>query len=379
MLSTSVGAEAERQRISMATLCSRAWLPSNSIFCLPSQLTSSSLPSSRNAQTFLPIYISKRKLVLRHAVSPTQDAAGVDPRDGVPLYKPNSYQQIVEDAARALMYALDDGKTRLEIEFPSLPTSISSYKGSSDEFIDANIQLALALARRISESRQITSRIIFPDRPEKRRAARIFQSALNLITGISIGSLDDVQGGTIKSLFNSIRSTLDMDFGSSNEGKWESAEQPSLYVFVNCSTRELVEVEQYVDAFAKETPVLLFNLELDTLRSDLGLLGFPPRELHYRFLCKFLPVYYIRTRDYSKTVAAAPFVLNYSGALFRQYPGPWQVMLKQSDGSYACVAESAGRFTLGQTKEELLRVLGIQEKEGSSMAFLRQGYKEGAC
>lgn len=30
------------------------------------------------------------------------------------------------------------------------------------------------------------------------------------------------------------------------------------------------------------------------------------------------------------------------------YSGPWQVMLKQGDGSYACVAESASRFTLGE-------------------------------
>lgn len=28
--------------------------------------------------------------------------------------------------------------------------------------------------------------------------------------------------------------------------------------------------------------------------------------------------------------------------------GPWQVMLKQADGSYACIAESATRFTLGE-------------------------------
>lgn len=28
--------------------------------------------------------------------------------------------------------------------------------------------------------------------------------------------------------------------------------------------------------------------------------------------------------------------------------GPWQVMLKQTDGSFACVAESATRFTLGE-------------------------------
>eukprot|EP01018_Ginkgo_biloba_P039281 Gb_23725 [translate_table: standard] len=50
-------------------------------------------------------------------------------------------------------------------------------------------------------------------------------------------------------------------------------------------------------------------------------------------------------------------------------------MLKQTDGCYACVAESDKRFTLGQTKEELLRVLGLQEEEGSSMEFLRRGYK----
>nr|GMD30582.1 Protein low PSII accumulation 3, chloroplastic [Ipomoea batatas] len=50
-------------------------------------------------------------------------------------------------------------------------------------------------------------------------------------------------------------------------------------------------------------------------------------------------------------------------------------MLKQSDGSYACVAESDSRFTLGETKEELLRVLGLQEEKGSSLEFLRRGYK----
>lgn len=91
--------------------------------------------------------------------------------------------------------------------------------------------------------------------------------------------------------------------------------------------------------------------------------------------------------------------------------GPWQVMLKQADGSFACVAESANRFTLGevncspqkyfgvlgnwfcvirslselmhclacQTKEELLRVLGLQEEEGSSLEFLRRGYKVVSC
>lgn len=250
-------------------------------------------------------------------------------RLGVSVYKPSSYGTLVADAGKALGYALDDNLKRVEIDFPPLPNSVSGYKGASDEFIDANIQLALALARKIHDLRGITSRLVFPDKPERRRASRTFGSAIEMTGCVSIGCLDDAPRSGGRSFWGSIRGALDFDFGEDVEGKYESTEKPGLYIILNCSTAELPAVEEYVNHFAgDDTAVVLFNLETDTLRADLGLLGFPPKDLHYRFLAQFLPVFYIRTRDYSKSVSVAPFILNYSGALFRQYPGPWQVILK---------------------------------------------------
>lgn len=42
----------------------------------------------------------------------------MDPKVGVSLYKPKSYEVLVTDAAKSLAYALEDGKLRLEIDFP---------------------------------------------------------------------------------------------------------------------------------------------------------------------------------------------------------------------------------------------------------------------
>lgn len=142
---------------------------------------------------------------------------------------------------------------------------------------------------------------MFPDKPEKRRASQLFKAALDSvihdlghvscicfcgcwvrfsvhnymfqIDGITIGSLDDVPAGAVTSFFRSLRNTLDFDFEDENEGwswewipllmwwtrfkiinfssfeilgRWVSDELPTLFIFINCSTRELGSIEKFV-------------------------------------------------------------------------------------------------------------------------------------
>ncbi len=143
-----------------------------------------------------------------------------------------------------------------------------------------------------------------------------FKPSLDLLDGISFGHAKEFIGdpiGNLKSLFYRAPDST------------SAASAADVYIFTCITTIELPGVRAYIDANVGSKVALAWNLELDTLRADLGLPGWPAKELHLNWLSTFKPAFYLRPRDYSKSVSVAPFIINYSGALLREYPGPWQV------------------------------------------------------
>ena len=104
----------------------------------------------------------------------------------------------------------------------------------------------------------------------------------------------------------------------------------------------------------------------------------PPQD---RFLSCVKPVYYLRTRQYSRSVSQPPFIVNFQGCIFRAYPGHFQTLLDTGTGRYRKVVGSDIRPALGEFKEQLtdaLREEGViakKEDEGKLFGFLRTGYK----
>jgi hypothetical protein len=84
-----------------------------------SSLSSSSLSTSiSTTKTLRNTSFKIKSLRTEREASSSDPNSGFDPKSGVAVYKPKSYEVLVTDAANSLAYALQDGKSRLEIDFP---------------------------------------------------------------------------------------------------------------------------------------------------------------------------------------------------------------------------------------------------------------------
>ena len=356
---------------------------------------------------------------------------------GRETYAPQSFQEMVSDAASAVRAAVSDGQMLLEVQLPTPPRARSNVDlGELDSNAAQAINLQLAAAfgddfvRNGNPATGLPWRthILVPDRTEYERARELFERERVEIGGgggffdqaddgrkktkTGGGPLGRVTIGTLAEVDSSLAGALEQTLtGADYKESLQNAMEADVLVAVNCSAVELLSVEAYRATFltdandnkskardayyseedviaktaARVRPLVVFNCDLDDLRGDLGLVGFPPQDLHHRFLSKILPVFYVRRREYNKTFfgrdggegdgAGGPVrQVYYGGALFREYPGPWQVMYKDKSldgGVLRGVMSQRERFRLREVKQALKVAAGVEEQKGSVDEFLR--------
>jgi len=308
---------------------------------------------------------------------------------------PASFFQLQQDCLAAAQRAIADKQTLMEVEFPPLPASVLELDDvSAYDVAQANLQLAVEFSRGMIEGGKGDIQkvsILLPDEDEKAIAIerytgksrdQVDDDTYNVAQGVTVSSLRRTEAGderlvkpeqTFLNLFG-----MGDDSASTRSGAVKPINGTDMYVVLVASAQELPDVEA-LHSQVPDVPIVFYNLKLDVLRGDLGAPAFPPKSFQDRFLSRVKPIYFLRTRQYSRSTPTPPFLVNYQGCLFRSYPGQYQTLLDTGTGSYRRLGGKDIRPGLGEFKEELteaLRQEGVFPKtEGGALDFLRVGYK----
>lgn len=299
---------------------------------------------------------------------------------------PSSFYELQQDCIRATRLARRDGHTLLEVEYPPLPANILEMDDvSTYDVLQANLKLVLDFSKGLlasdwedgqgSSSRKISKvSVLLPDQAEADFAIEKLGSA-NPYPGVVVTSIREVDPNDDR-LIKPEQLLLGL-FGGGSGGAVKAINDTDIYICLSSSAQELPDIEE-LHSLDPTKPIVFFNLKLDVLRGDLGAPAFPPKDFQDRFLSRVKPVYYLRTRQYSRSTPNPPFLVNFQGCLFRSYPGQYQTLLDTGNGRYRRVKGNDVRPALGAFKQELTDSLieqKVLEDEGSMFNFLRTGYK----
>lgn len=293
---------------------------------------------------------------------------------------PGSFYELQQDCVRSARLARKDGHQLLEVEFPPLPANVMEMDDvSAYDVSQANLRLALDFAKGLLAADQDDNApkkiaILFPDEPEKEYVLEKTGSATPY-PGIVVSSLR--AGDETDDRFIKPENFLLNLFSKGSGGSVRAIPDVDVYICLTASAQELPDIEELTTLDPGKT-VIFFNLKLDTLRGDLGAPAFPRKEFQDRFLSRVKPVYILRTRQYSRSTATPPFIVNFQGCLFRAYPGQFQTLLDTGTGSYRRLVGTDVRPALGKFKQQLIDELkeqGVVKEESTTLNFLRTGYK----
>jgi hypothetical protein len=291
---------------------------------------------------------------------------------------PDSFALLLDQAANASVQAQADGTLLQEVEFPPVPISkLEDSSLSAYDILSVNLRLAVEFAKRMPMGADGLPRKIaltLPDAAEQARARKYFGDD-EPWPGVRLWSLN---GGDVAQ-DDSPLGFLNRSFGSvfkQGSGEVVPADWADMQIIIGASTQELPSIRELY-ARAPNKLLLCFNLKLDTLRGDLGLPAFPGRAVHEEFLCKVKPVYYMRPRNYSLSLSVPPFLVAYSGVLFRRYPEGWQTLLdKGGSKSFRRVQVANDRPPLGTFKTQLTEALKFDDEQARQSAISNAGFKQ---
>ncbi|KAL7550506.1 hypothetical protein ACHAWF_013728 [Thalassiosira exigua] len=354
-------------------------------FAPPSSARALSVPPSRSASKPLapPLCMNVPLPTAEGGATPEEIKSAAD--DAPP---PASFYELQRASVRAARSAIDDGHGLLEVEFPPLPANVLEMDDvSAYDVAKANVNLALDFARSFASTESnYQVAVMLPDESECNIMLEDLKVGEAPYPGVTLTSLRRGEEGDTR-IFKPENVFIGL-MGRGSGGTAKPIEGTNMYVIVVASAQELPDVEELYDQIADQTgddgesPVIVFyNLKLDVLRGDLGAPAFPGKDFQDRFLSRVKPVYYLRTRQYSRSISQPPFILNYQGCIFRSYPGHYQTLLDTGTGRYRKVVGDDVRPALGEFKEQLtdaLREEGAiakKEEEGALFGFLRTGYK----
>ena len=137
-----------------------------------------------------------------------------------------------------------------------------------------------------------------------------------------------------------------------NDMKSEMLDEEQAFLFVQPSSVEVLEVEALCQQ-AGDRPVILLNPKLEDV-ATIGI-GYAGRQLRDRFLSTIESCYYLRPLE--------------GAALFRAYPGQWQVWQEKGD-TYELVAEEPQK----PSSETLDRILfGTADATSGAVQVPRRG------
>lgn len=287
---------------------------------------------------------------------------------------PSSFYELQINCARAAKLAMNDGHQLLEVEFPPLPANVLEMDDvSAYDVANANLNLAIDFSKNLCQDGKKVA-ILLPDEAELDIAVERLGTS-NPYPSLTVSSLRKSEEGDNR-IFKPEQILLSL-FGNGSGGLVRVMDDVDVYVIIVASAQELPDVEELYSLDPTKTFVF-YNLKLDILRGDLGAPAFPSKDFQDRFLSKVKPVYYLRTRQYSRSTSRPPFMVNFQGCLFRSYPGQFQTLLDTGAGRYRRVAGSDMRPPLGAFKEQLTQALreeGVLQAESQTLNFLRTGYK----